>query len=184
MSNKILMVDGYDYKGWKSLNDCDCIDAFKHYTETLKSISSKPLEVVTIHPGKKEEYLPKGVSLEDFDGIVWTGSSLNIYDFNPAIIRQIELAKETFKINTNIFGSCWGLQVYVTAAGGSVRKNPKGREIVIARNIQLNKDGKNHYLYKDKFNKFDALCSHSDEVESIPAGSKILSFNNVNYINI
>ena len=91
MSKKILMVDGYDYKGWKSLNDCDCIDAFKHYTETLKSISSKPLEVVTIHPGKKEEYLPKGVSLEDFDGIVWTGSSLNIYDFNPAIIRQIEL---------------------------------------------------------------------------------------------
>ena len=39
MSNKILMVDGYDYDGWKSLNDCGCIDAFKHYGETLKSIS-------------------------------------------------------------------------------------------------------------------------------------------------
>ena len=42
MSNKILMVDGYDYDGWKSLNDCDCIDAFKHYGETLKSSREIP----------------------------------------------------------------------------------------------------------------------------------------------
>ena len=69
MSNKILMVDGYDYDGWKSLNDCDCIDAFKHYAETLKSISSSPIEIMTIHPGKKEEYLPQGISLKDFNGI-------------------------------------------------------------------------------------------------------------------
>ena len=177
MSNKILMVDGYDYDGWKSLSDCDCIDAFKHYSETLKSISSSPLEIITIHPGKKEEFLPQGISLEDFDGIVWTGSSLNIYDSNPAIMRQIELAKETLKINTNIFGSCWGLQVYVTAAGGSVRKNPKGREMIIARNIQLNENGKKHYMYKGKYEKFDALCSHLDEVENIPSDSKILCSN-------
>ena len=177
MSKKILMIDGYDYDGWKSLNDCNCIDAFKHYGETLKSISSSPLEIITIHPGKKEGYIPQGISLKDFNGIVWTGSSLNIYDSNPGITRQIELAKETLKINTNIFGSCWGLQVYVTAAGGSVRKNPKGREIVVARNIQLNEDGKRHFMYNDKCEKFDALCSHLDEVEKIPPDSNILSSN-------
>ena len=115
--------------------------------------------------------------MEDFNGIVWTGSSLNIYDSNPDIMRQIELAKETLKINTNIFGSCWGLQVYVTAAGGSVRINPKGREIVVARNIQLNENGKKHYIYSDKCEKFDALCSHLDEVESIPPDSNILCSN-------
>ena len=178
MSLKILMEDGYDYNGWKSLNDANCIDAFKHYAETLESVSSSPLEIVSIHPGKKETYLPSGISLEDFNGIVWTGSSLNIYDINPAITRQIELAKETLKINTNIFGSCWGLQVYVTAAGGSVRKSPKGREIIIAKDIQINKKGKKHYLYKNKFEKFDALCSHLDEVETIPSDSEILSSNN------
>ena len=69
------------------------------------------------------------------------------------------------------------MQVYVTAAGGSVRKNPKGREIIIARNIQLNENGKKHYMYKGKYEKFDALCSHLDEVENIPSDSKILSFN-------
>ena len=177
MSLKILMIDGYDHDGWKSLNDANCVDAFHHYSNTLKNISSSPLEITTIHPGKKESYFPQGISLEDFDGIVWTGSSLNIYDYSPAITRQIELAKETLKINTNIFGSCWGLQVYVTAAGGSVRRNPNGREIIIARNIQLSENGKNHYMYKNKFEKFDALCSHLDEVEKIPSGSNILSSN-------
>ena len=60
MSKKILMVDGYDYDGWKSLNDCNCIDAFKHYGETLKSISSSPLEILTIHPGKKRRIFTSG----------------------------------------------------------------------------------------------------------------------------
>ena len=43
MSLKILLVDGYDYEGWKSLNNANCIDAFEHYAKTLESISSIPL---------------------------------------------------------------------------------------------------------------------------------------------
>ena len=39
MSIKILIVDGYDYEGWKSLNDANCVDAFEHYINTLKSIT-------------------------------------------------------------------------------------------------------------------------------------------------
>ncbi len=177
MSLNILMVDGYDYEGWKSLNDANCIDAFKHFSNTLNSISSIPLNIITIHPGKKLNYLPSGVSLEDFDGIVWTGSSLNIYDLSPSIVRQIELAKETLKYDVNIFGSCWGLQVYVEAAGGKVRKNPKGREMIFAKNIEVNSIGKTHNMYKDKIYKFDAFCSHLDEIESIPSESNILSTN-------
>ena len=121
--------------------------------------------------------MPKGLSLNDFDGIVWTGSSLNIYDLTPPIVRQIELAKETLTNNVKIFGSCWGLQVYVTAAGGSVRKNPVGREIVFARNIEIIGSGKNHYMYKNKELKFDAFCSHLDEIDNIPNNSEILSSN-------
>ncbi|MBI28364.1 MAG: hypothetical protein CMI95_00515 [Pelagibacteraceae bacterium] len=177
MTLKILMVDGYDYDGWKSLNEASCIDAFEHYSNTLKKISKPPLKIITIHPGKKIDYLPKGLSLNDFDGIVWTGSSLNIYDSTAPIIRQIDLAKETLKQNVNIFGSCWGLQIYVKAAGGSVRKNPKGREMIFARDIMINKVGENHQMYKNKMKKFDAFCSHLDEIETIPNGSKVLSEN-------
>ena len=63
---------------------------------------------------------------------------LNIYNETKSIINQIELAKELFKRKNKIFGSCWGLQVLVTAAGGKVRKNPNGLEAVLAKNIKLN----------------------------------------------
>ena len=178
MTLKILMVDGYDYKGWKDLNDANCIDAFDHYSKTLKKISKKNLKITIIHPGKKNEYLPTGLSLEDFNGIVWTGSSLNIYDFSEEINRQIDFAKETLKSKTKIFGTCWGLQIYVTATGGKVRKNPKGREMIFARNISVNEKGKKHKMYENKKDKFDAFCSHLDEIESIPSNSHILSENN------
>ena len=177
MQLKILLVDGYDYDGWKSLNDAKCIDAFEHYANTLNSISEIPLDITTIHPGKRTDYLPSGISLNDFDGIIWTGSSLNIYDLTKPIKRQIELAKETLKCNTCIFGTCWGLQVYVHAAGGTVRKNPKGREMIFARDIEICDSGINHKMYNKKIKKFDAFCSHLDEIDKIPYGSNILSKN-------
>ena len=43
-----------------------------------------------------------------------------------------------------IFGSCWGLHVLVTAAGGKIRKNPKGLEAIISKKILLNDLGQNH----------------------------------------
>ena len=177
MNLKILMVDGYDHDGWKSLHDSNCIDAFEHYAETLNKISKIPLKITTIHPGKKTDYLPKGVSLNDFDGIIWTGSSLNIYDSTDPIKRQIDFAKETLEKKVNIFGTCWGLQVYVTAAGGIVRKNPIGREMIFARNIKINNIGKDHKMYINKNIQFDAFCSHLDEIETIPNESHILSSN-------
>ena len=76
--------------------------------------------------------------MEDFEGVAWTGSLLNIYEATPPIIRQIELAKKLLNKKNSIFGSCWGLQVLVTAAGGKVRKNPNGIEAIIAKKISLN----------------------------------------------
>ena len=65
MTLKIFIVDGYDYEGWKSVYEANCIDAFEHFSNTLKSISLVPLEIVTIHPGKNKEFLPNGISLKD-----------------------------------------------------------------------------------------------------------------------
>ena len=38
-------------------------------------------------------------------------------------------AREIFASRVPFFGSCWGLQVAAVAAGGTVRLNPKGREM-------------------------------------------------------
>ena len=134
----------------------------------LNSLSNNNFNITTVHPAFKKDYLPHGVSLDDFDGIAWTGSVLNIYDMTPSIVNQIELAKKLFTKKNKIFGSCWGLQVLVHAAGGKIRKNPKGLEAVIAKNIEINENGLRHKLYKGKNKRFDAFCWHYDETESLP----------------
>ena len=59
----------------------------------------------------------------------------------PEVTRQIDLVRAALATGTPMFGSCWGLQVITAAAGGSVRKNPKGREIGFGRGIRLTEAG-------------------------------------------
>jgi GMP synthase (glutamine-hydrolysing) len=70
----------------------------------------------------------------------------------------------------------------VGALGGSVRLNPKGREFGVARTIVLSDAGRSHALYAGKRHTFDALCSHQDEVATLPAGSTVLASNSVSEI--
>ena len=85
--------------------------------------------------------------------------------------------KNISKLKVNMFGSCWGMQLYTVANGGSVKKNPKGREIGIAYNISINKFGAKHPMYKDKPLVFDAFASHVDHISQKPNSSKVLSDN-------
>jgi GMP synthase (glutamine-hydrolysing) len=128
------------------------------------------------------EQLPAGVALGDFDGIVITGSPLNVYDPVPPVMRQIELARRAFESEVPIYGSCWGLQLIAAALGGSVRRNPRGREIGIARNITRNAQGRGHPLFAGKAEAFDALCSHQDEVHVLPHGATVLAYNGASAI--
>ena len=173
----ILIVDGNEKSASDRYTEMGMPTQFEVYHNVLKKMVRKDCQISVLHPAFKDNYIPKGVSLNDFHGIVWTGSLLNIYDLGPSIERQIELAKELFTKKNKIFGSCWGLQVLATAAGGSVRKNPNGLEAVIANNIVINSNGINHPLYKNKPNNFDSFCWHYDEVETLPLDTKVLSSN-------
>jgi len=115
--------------------------------------------------------------LEGYDGVAITGSALNVYDGGPEIERQIELARAVLKSKTPLFGSCWGLQVITVAAGGTVRANPKGREIGVARRIALTSAGCEHPMYAGKASVFDAVTVHLDEVESLAPGTTVLAAN-------
>ena len=83
---------------------------------------------------------------------------------------------------TPLFGSCWGLQVITAAAGGSVRKNPKGREIGFGRGIRLTEAGRKHPMYVGKLDVFNAPTVHLDEVEALPAGTTVLATNAVSEV--
>jgi GMP synthase (glutamine-hydrolysing) len=125
------------------------------------------------------EIVPK---LKKYDGLIWGGSSLNIYNDTPEIKRQIFFMKECFKNVKKILAICWGMQVAVTAAGGVVKKGIKGSHIGIANNIELTNDGSNNSLYKDKKNKFNAPAFNYDEVVTTPMSTIHLASNKINKI--
>lgn len=128
------------------------------------------------------ESLPSGVALTAFDGVVVTGSPLNIYDRSEPVTRQIDAIRAVFAAGVPVYGSCWGLQLATVALGGSVRLNPTGRELGVARNIAPTAAGRGHALFAGKTAAFDALCSHIDEVETVPEGGRVLAGNRVSAV--
>lgn len=126
--------------------------------------------------------LPAGSTFESFDGIMFTGSPLHILDHTPEVMRQIEFARAAFASSVPVWGSCWGLQLATVALGGSVRRNPKGREIGIARGITVTEAGRFHPLLVGRATVFDALCSHLDEIEMPPSGADVLAGNDVSAV--
>ncbi len=175
----ILLVDGNEKEASDRYTKLGMDTQFQVYEKILNKYSNSKINVTTIHPAIHDNYLPIGISLDDFEAVAWTGSLLNIYNVTKSITNQIELAKELFKRKNKIFGSCWGLQVLVTAAGGKVRKNPNGLEAVLAKNIKLNQDGESHPMYRNKKKSFNALCWHYDEAENLPKGTKVLASNKI-----
>ena len=128
------------------------------------------------------ESLPRGVALADFDGVMFTGSPLHIYDSTPAVTGQVDFARAAFAAGVPVWGSCWGLQLATVALGGSVRRNPRGRELPVARAIAATAAGRSHPLLASRPAIFDALCSHLDEVETLPPNAEVLASNELSTV--
>jgi GMP synthase (glutamine-hydrolysing) len=146
------------------------------YADVLRGLM--PAAVVDIcYPADASANLPDAAGLAGYDGVAITGSALNVYNGGPEVMRQIEFARAVFASGVPFFGSCWGLQVATAAAGGSVRRSPKGREMGLARKIVLTDAGRDHALHAGKGPVFDAPAIHTDEVEARPAGMTVTATN-------
>jgi GMP synthase (glutamine-hydrolysing) len=132
---------------------------------------------VSVHPADGAPTLPQGLSMAEVDGVVVTGSALNVPNGGPEVTRQIDLVRDLFQQGAPLFGSCWGLQVAAAAAGGRVRISPKGREVGAARKITATAPGAHHPLLAGRPGAWDALAIHRDEVESVPPGMVVLATN-------
>ena len=155
------------------------------HTERLKeslAYYNKNLKINVINPCLEldlNEIIPK---LRTYDGLIWGGSSLNIYNDTPEIRRQILFMKECFKSVKKILAICWGMQVAVTAAGGEVKKGVNGSHIGIANDIEITNEGLKNPLYKNKSNKFNTPAFNFDEVVTTPKDSIHLASNKINKI--
>jgi GMP synthase (glutamine-hydrolysing) len=151
-------------------------DSGTGYARVLKRLDPS-LRVDVVKGADADPQFPEGVGLGDYDGVTMTGSALNIYNGGPAVARQIELVKAVFAAGVPFFGSCWGLQVAATAAGGEVRANTRGREFGFARRIVLTEAGRGHPLFAGKPAAFEAPTVHRDEIASLPPGATVLAVN-------
>lgn len=180
-SPRMLVIEGNSPQTMAEHVAAGGIPASKGYSNLLRELL--PGAAVDIcHPGDPTAVLPEGESLQGYDGIAITGSSLHIYNGGAEVTRQVDLVRAALATGTPVFGSCWGLQVIAVAAGGVVRKNPKGREIGFGRGIRLTDEGRKHPMYVGKLDVFNAPTVHLDEVEVLPAGATVLATNAVSAV--
>ena len=175
---RILVIDGNQAEiraKHKAVGGTDSGDGYAH---TLKALQPD-LEIDIVRPADEEPKLPDGVALADYDGVAISGSALNIYSREVAVERQVDLTKAVFAAGLPCFGSCWGLQLGVTAAGGNVIRNPRGREFGFARRIMLNAQGRDHAMFQGKPEVFEAVTVHVDTVDSLPPGGVPLAHNDM-----
>ena len=138
----ILIVDGNERDASERYTNMGMDTQYEVYQKVLENLSTNKLNITVVHPAIKDEYLPIGISLDDFDGIAWTGSLLNIYDMTPSILKQIDLAKNLFTKKNKIFGSL-GFASSSYCCRWKIKKNPKGLEAVVAKEITINEKGEN-----------------------------------------
>jgi GMP synthase (glutamine-hydrolysing) len=175
MGARILVIDGNVAEIRARLSAALGYDSGQGHARVLRRLDdSLVVDIVTTADGAA---LPPGAGLESYDGVTMTGSALNIYHGGDPVVRQIELAKAVFAAGVPFFGSCWGLQVAVTAAGGEVRANPRGREFGFARRVVLSDAGRAHPLFAGKPLAFEAPTVHRDEIAVLPAGATLLATN-------
>ena len=179
---KILIVEG----NLREENESFSENGIQTHTESLKDSLSHftdELSFDVVNPSSDQNIQLISNQLEQYDGLIWGGSSLNIYNDTPEIRRQIEFMKNCQNKVGKILAICWGLQVAVTAAGGQVKKADNSH-IGIANEIEINKNGINHPLYKNKDKKFNSPAFNFDEVVKIPDKGICLASNKINKVQV
>jgi GMP synthase (glutamine-hydrolysing) len=147
------------------------------YAEVLRGVAPGGTVIDICFPTDHGANLPDAAGIAGYDGVAITGSALNIYLGEPESLRQVELARAVFEAGVPFFGSCWGLQVATVAAGGTVVRSDKGREIGVARKIVLTEAGREHDMHAGKGPAFDAPAVHTDEVGVRPEGMVVTATN-------
>jgi|TARA_B100001540_G_scaffold203534_1_gene179258 GMP synthase (glutamine-hydrolysing) len=177
---KILIVEG----NLREENQNFSSSGIQTHTQSLKdslAFFTNDLDIDVVNPSSDEKIEEKIHHLNKYEGLIWGGSSLNIYNDTPEIRRQILFMRECQKKVKNILAICWGMQVAVTAAGGQVKKSDNAH-IGIANELIINNQGLKHPLYKGKKNNFNSPAFNFDEVVVLPTNAKCLASNKINRI--
>jgi len=177
---KILIVEG----NLREENDSFLKVGIQTHTQSLKdslAYFTNDLKFDVVNPSSDKNIETVVKKLSTYDGLIWGGSSLNIYNDTPEIRRQIEFMRQCQKNVKKILAICWGMQVAVTAAGGQVKK-ANDSNIGIANEVTINEKGLAHPLYTGKDKIFNTPAFNFDEVVKIPENGICLASNKINNV--
>jgi GMP synthase (glutamine-hydrolysing) len=178
MALRFLVVEGNTRGARQAHKQAYGLTLSESYAEVLQGIAPDAVCDIAF-PTDEGANLPDAAGLESYDGIVLTGSHLNIYDRTPDILSQIDLMRAVYASRTPSFGSCWGLQVAAVAADGDVGRNPLGRELGIARKLAPTEAGRAHPLLEGRPAAYDAPAIHLDMVTALPGDCTVIAGNAV-----
>jgi len=175
---RLLVAEGNTQERRKRLAEGGGTDGSVAYARSLR-LFQPHADITVIYAADGDDALPAGASLADYDGFVLGGSGLNLPggEDDPPVRRQVDLVKSVFETGLPFLGSCWGLQVAAAAAGGIVKRSPRGREMGFARKVALTPEGRSHPLFENKADVFDSPATHFDEITHLPPGSTLLATN-------
>lgn len=174
---RFLIIDGYARENREQLRAAGMRLASELHVQMLQH-AEPSADYDIIHPSDPGVAIPTIKDLRAYSGIIWTGCDKSLADTDdPDVETQLGLARRILEAERACWGTCWGIQIMAVAAGGEVRRNPKGREMGFARKIVLTPEGRAHPMYAGKKQVFDALASHCDIVTKAPPGAVTLAAN-------
>ena len=175
----ILIVEGNNPKDSEvfiKAAKASCSENFKNIVKELEPSS----KITIINPANDNETKEALENMNQYDGIIFTGGAMRLNDMTEEIKKHINFASNCFKYNNKILAICWGLQVCSTAAGGKVAPGKNGAHIGIATDVEINENGKNNPIYKNKKHRFNTPAFNFDEVIELPNGATLLASDKVN----
>ena len=115
--------------------------------------------------------------LDDFDGVVFTGSSVEWNTDDDRAAPLAEVMRAAFAAGRPVIGSCNGMQLAASVLGGSSAASSNGREDGMATGIELTREGRTHPMMAGRRDGFAVPCTHRDEVVRLPDGAVRLAGN-------
>ncbi len=182
MSNplRFLIIEGYPEPSRDEFNEVGMRLAWELYRDMLRTYVPDA-EFDVWFASDEPEQAPADPTR--YTGILWPGCNLTVYhDDDPRVTSQVELVRRAYKAGVPQFGTCWGIQIAVYAAGGTVAPNPKGREMGIGRKMRLNDAGRAHPMFAGKPPIYSHFVSHDDEVQKLPPGATVLAGNDFSHV--
>ena len=103
--------------------------------------------------------------------VIVTGSASSVTDREPWVLRGEEYLRHLVGERVPVFGICFGHQMLGQALGGSVERNPRGREIGTVEFRIVAPDP----IFAAAKAPFLANATHVDSVTKLPPGTTVLA---------